>query len=286
MSLKVLILGSGAGGGVPQWNCACKNCGNTATKVRTQSSIALSKNDWKSVVLVNSSPDFATQVRQNSKYLQARETRKSPITDIILTDSHIDHVTGLLSMRESDKLNIHCTTQVQEDLFKHFNLFDTLSYYTNIEVNTIVPNQEFMVNDICLIGLPIQGKAPPYSPRRNHSIVGDTLALVAEDKLLYAPALESLDSTELLMKMNMMQTILIDGTCYHNDDMIMQGLGTKSASDMGHINMSDSLNVLESLDTSEKYFIHINNSNPVLHDSKLLDKSSIELSYDGQLLFL
>lgn len=283
MNLQTLVLGSGAGGGVPQWNCACMNCSNPKTRVRTQSSIAVTNDNFKHVVLVNSSPDFATQVRHNKMYLQSRSKRNSPITNVILTDSHIDHVSGLLSMREADSLKIHCTIQVQDDLWNHFNLFDTLSNYTQLEIDTIVPNEEFTINGILFLGFPIHGKAPPYSPRRNHGQIGDTIALVANNELFYAPALENLDEN-IIGYMDNMNTVLVDGTCWKDDDMITQNLGTKTASDMGHINMSESLQQLNDLKTPQKYFIHINNSNPVLNDTNLIEHTSVKLAYDGQII--
>src|SRR5439155_1332786 len=40
--MRVIILGSAAGGGVPQWNCACPNCTDARhdNRGRTQSSVA------------------------------------------------------------------------------------------------------------------------------------------------------------------------------------------------------------------------------------------------------
>jgi len=65
--MLIKVLGSGAGGGLPQWNCNCANCTRTRAwtngfKPRTQSSIAVSENgeDW---VLINASPDLLTQLR-------------------------------------------------------------------------------------------------------------------------------------------------------------------------------------------------------------------------------
>lgn len=267
MSLRALVLGSGAGGGVPQWNCGCKNCGDKTAPVRTQSSIAVSKNNFDTCVLVNASPDFSTQVRYNHAHLHARGLRQSPITDVILTDSHIDHITGLLSMREANKVRIHCTKQVEEDISASFNLLDVLRNYTDVELNTIELGKPFEINNILFLGYPIQGKAPPYNPRRQldtyENEPGDTLALVVENKLLYAPALEILDDS-ILRLMDAMNTVLIDGTCWKQDDMVSQGLGTKLSKDMGHIVMYDSLPILNKVKAPRKYFIHINNSNPVL----------------------
>jgi pyrroloquinoline quinone biosynthesis protein B len=81
--MRVHVLGSGAGGGFPQWNCNCRLCagqrsGQVRASARTQSSIAVSANgeDW---VLLNASPDIGAQLRA-SKALQPRHgLRHSPI---------------------------------------------------------------------------------------------------------------------------------------------------------------------------------------------------------------
>ena len=50
--MKLLVLGSSAGGGFPQWNCNCANCaavrrGSTRHHARTQSSVAVGgPADW------------------------------------------------------------------------------------------------------------------------------------------------------------------------------------------------------------------------------------------------
>jgi pyrroloquinoline quinone biosynthesis protein B len=284
MNLQTLVLGSGAGGGVPQWNCACKNCENKTVPVRTQSSIAVSKNNFDTCVLINASPDFSTQVRFNHKYLSARGLRTSPITDVILTDSHIDHITGLLSMREAKNIRIHCTEQVKHDIISSFNIVNVLSNYTTVDITTIKLWKPFEINDILFLGFPIKGKAPPYNNRRQAKTYknqpGDTIALVVNEKLLYAPAIEVLD-TEILNIMDDMDTILVDGTCWNENDMISQGLGKKQSKDMGHIVMSESLPILKNIKAKNKYFIHINNSNPVLQNDHWLTKTGWELSYDG-----
>jgi pyrroloquinoline quinone biosynthesis protein B len=280
--MQALVLGSGAGGGVPQWNCACKNCVDPRVSIRTQSSIAVSKNNFKSCVLINSSPDFSSQVRANSMYLKPHRGRETPITDVILTDSHVDHITGLFSMREAKALKIHCTHQVLSDIAP---VLDILNNYTTIHMFPIVPNEEFWIQDMLFIGLPIAGKAPPYSVRRQKDTpeVGDTIALFVEDQLFYAPALEKLEP-ELLNVMNISTAVLVDGTCWKQDDLISQGLGTKTSADMGHIVMSESVHTLRNIYAKHKYFIHINNTNPVLDDTnKLLEEhdSDWKLAYDG-----
>ena len=102
--MKIKVLGSAAGGGFPQWNCNCRNCqgvrdGSIPATRRTQSSIAVSDNgtDW---VLCNASPDICHQIAANPELNKHGVLRGTAIGSIILTDSQIDHCTGLLNLRE------------------------------------------------------------------------------------------------------------------------------------------------------------------------------------------
>jgi len=135
--MRIRVLGSGAGGGFPQWNCNCIQCkglrsGTIQAQRRTQSSIAVS-GDGDRWVLFNASPDIRTQL-ENFPALHPREgIRDSRITAIILIDSQIDHTTGLLMLRESTHpLDIYCSEMVYQDLTTGFPVFSMLSHYCGV----------------------------------------------------------------------------------------------------------------------------------------------------------
>jgi len=115
--MHIRVLGSGAGGGFPQWNCNCENCAglrkkNPCLKARNQSSITVSSNneDW---ILFNASPDIRAQIESFPPLQPARKIRDTGITSIVITDGQIDHTTGLLILREHDKpWDIYCTKEV------------------------------------------------------------------------------------------------------------------------------------------------------------------------------
>ena len=104
--MHIRILGSGAGGGFPQWNCNCKNCrtlreGNFQGPERTQSSITVSS-DNENWVLFNASPDIRAQLESFPPLQPARAVRDTGICAIVIVDAQIDHTTGLLMLRASD----------------------------------------------------------------------------------------------------------------------------------------------------------------------------------------
>src|SRR5260221_13947505 len=150
--MRIRILGSGAGGGVPQWNCGCANCravraGSSAISPRTQDSIAVSaaKDAW---VLCNASPDIRQQIETFSE-LHPKASRHSPIAAIILTNGDLDHVLGLFSLRESYPLVVYATEAVWRGLVDHNALMRTLRRFEgHVTWRPLVPGVETTIANV------------------------------------------------------------------------------------------------------------------------------------------
>jgi len=301
--MKIKVLGSSAGGGFPQWNCNCRNCdgvrrGTLKAKRRTQSSIAVSANgeDW---LLVNASPDLLTQIAANPELQPARRARDSGIAAVLVIDAQIDHVTGLLMLRERDApLPLHATDAVWQDLSTGFPIAPILSHYCGVEHRRIALDGAPLAVDtlpgVRIDALPLSSKAPPYSPHRNAPERGDNIGLVFTNqqngkRMFYAPGLGAIED-HVLAAMREADLLLVDGTLWTADEMIRLGLSQKTAADMGHLQQSGPggmIEVLDSLGTTDtrKVLIHINNTNPILvEDSperRILAEHSIEVAHDG-----
>lgn len=298
--LKILVLGSAAGGGYPQWNCNCETCrGHREQKInasaRTQSSIAVSS-DGTSWLLINASPDVGQQLRACPQLQPGRSLRDTGITAIMLMDSQIDHTTGLLSLREHhQRLPVYCTQMVQRDLTSGFPVFNMLEHYCGVDWHEINPDESTFtvpgINDLEFSPLVIDSKAPPYSPHRHDPHPGDNIAVTIRDtvsgqSVFYSPGLGGLqDSTRAAMQKA--DCLLVDGTTWTNDEMQTRGVGTKLASEMGHLAQSGEGGMMDELAdyTSRKILIHINNTNPILDaDSaqrRQLTDQGIEVAHDG-----
>lgn len=304
--MRVLVLGSAAGGGFPQWNCNCRNCkglrdGTVNATPRTQSSIAITA-DNKNWVLFNTSPDLLTQLAQNPILQPARKVRDTAISAIIYIDSQLDHTTGLLMLREGCPHSVYCTDMVDQDLTTGFPIFGLLKSWNGginrkplaIDGSTIempeVPGLKFTV-------IPVDGKAPPYSPHRHDPHPGDNIAVQVEDirtgkKLFYAPGLNSVSDT-IKAYMESADCCLVDGTFWRADEMQWAGVGHKLAAEMGHLPQSGKggmIDVLNSLSKPRKILIHINNTNPILDEdsperAELAD-NQIDVAYDGMMIEL
>lgn len=305
--MKILVLGSGAGGGYPQWNCNCELCGGlrrgtTQATPRTQSSIAVSQ-DGRQWVLLNASPDLGHQIRSNPLLQPRRGLRDTPIKAVVLMDAQIDHVTGLLSLREGPPIDLYCTPSVFEELTTDLPLLPTLQHYCGVHWHLLPVAGEQTATEFRLDALPdltfralaIPGKAPPYSRHRNDPSVGDNIALLIEDlktgqRVFYAPGLASVGEPEMAW-MAQAHCVMVDGTFWTEDEMIEQGLGSHSASDMGHLPQTASpgrpgmIAVLDRIDARRKLLIHINNSNPILDaqgaQRRELAEHGIEVAHDG-----
>lgn len=299
--MKIRILGSAAGGGFPQWNCNCFNCnglrlGTIKASARTQSSIAVTENDidW---VLINASPDILSQLRAAPALQPARAIRDSGICAVLLMDAQIDHVTGLLMLRErSSALPLYATEQVFADLSSGLPITQVLSHYCGTLRQTITADaQPFAIaplNQTSFTPISLSSKAPPYSPHRNDPHPGDNIGLTISNQtsgksVFYAPGLGRL-TAEVALAMASAEVLLIDGTFWTEDEMITLGLSKKPASEMGHLPQSGPggmIEVLGQMPGKRKILIHINNSNPILREDSaeraLLTLHGIEVAMDG-----
>ena len=112
--MRFLVLGASAGGGLPQWNCGCRNCNDArAGKIPAsgQSSLAVSI-DGSRWSILNASPDIRQQLQDNPQ-MHPRALRDTPIASVLLTNGDIDHVAGLLSLREQTAFTLFATGEIR-----------------------------------------------------------------------------------------------------------------------------------------------------------------------------
>jgi len=304
--MKILVLGSAAGGGFPQWNCNCRNCagvrdGSVQATPRTQSSIAVSANgvDW---VLFNASPDILSQFRANPALQPGRSLRDTGIAGVVLMDAQIDHTTGLFMLREGKPLDVWCTAQVHEDLTTGNPIFNVLAHFCTVrwQAVQVVPPSPFSIPGAAglrFTPVPLSSKAPPYSPHRDDPHPGDNIGMQIEDtmtghKVFYAPGFGAM-AAHLDPFLADADCVMLDGTFWTDDEMIRLGISSKSARSIGHLPQSGPdgmMALLANYPKPRKVLIHINNTNPVLDDASperaALTAAGIELAFDGMLIEL
>ena len=298
--MQIRVLGSAAGGGLPQWNCNCRNCdgvrkGTVRVRPRTQSSIALSADgrDW---ILFNASPDVLSQLRGFPRLQPGRAIRDTAVRAIVLIDAQIDHTTGLLMLREGGRLSVYCTPQVREDLTRGNPVFGVLEHFCGVDWHAIAPDPgaAFRIagaEALSFTAVPLKSKPPPYSPHRNDPRPGDNIGVRVVDartrcSLFYAPGLGEIEP-HLRPFLAEADCVMLDGTFWTEDELVRLGVSKKLARDMGHLPQSGAGGMLEVLKplAARKILIHINNTNPILDEDSperaVLDAAGIEVAYDG-----
>jgi pyrroloquinoline quinone biosynthesis protein B len=303
--LRVVVLGAAAGGGVPQWNCGCAVCRNARSENRqlqsTQASIAVSA-DGEHWFLVNASPDLRQQLIATPQlYPKAGQLRHSPIAGVILTNGEVDAVAGLLSMREGSPFTLYAHERVLA-ILRSNSIFNVLGEH-NVKRRPIAAEVAFepalpdgSPSGIDVLPFTVPGKGAWYLEGKAHpeggDAAGDTLGLrildKASGKYFYFLAACARMTDDLRSRLKGAALVFFDGTVWRDDELIVQGLGTKTGQSMGHISMSGEQGAIESLaglDIGRKMFLHINNSNPALlsgsDERKALEQAGWQIPADG-----
>ncbi len=277
--LTAVVLGSAAGGGVPQWNCRCPVCElawERSPRVlwRTQSSIAVSA-DHQSWLLVNASPDLRTQIGSIPALAPRTGLRHSPIQSVILTNADVDHVAGLLTLRERQPFTLYATQST-------LDVLDANSVF-NVMATDCVSRRSMALDEIIspLPGLTVRafavpGKVALYLENESLKIGDATETTIGLDirshgkRITYIPGCAVIDD-RVRAEADGTDLLFYDGTTFTDDEMIRLGLSEKSAHRMGHTPITGaagSLYAFNDMNIGQRSLIHINNSNPILiHDS-------------------
>ncbi len=303
----IKVLGSAAGGGFPQWNCNCHNCvsvraGAPGFKARTQSSLAVSR-DGESWVLLNASPDLRQQLGETPE-LHAKATfglRHSPIKAAVLTNGDVDHVIGLVNLREAQPLSVYGTSRVL-DIIKSNTVFQVLAEplvpRITLPLDKAVPLTGAGIDlGLTVEAFAVPGKVALYLEDASAGAglgtqEGDTIGLKVSDpqsgtSFFYVPGCATIDE-RLAYRLKGASLVFFDGTLFTDSEMIEQGLLNKTGARMGHISMSGpagSSAGFSKLGVGRLIYVHINNSNPALDDNsaarKAIEGAGWEVGYDG-----
>jgi len=278
--MRVIILGSAAGGGVPQWNCACPNCADARhdNRGRTQSSVAVSA-DGERWILLNASPDLRTQLAAHHElWPRGGDRRGSSIAAVILTDGEIDHTLGLLLMRESaSRLPVYAPGGVTALLDDAWPLYRVLSAYSGVERRVLEEGRPMPLTDhtgaplgICCAATPVARRPPRYAPGTPPSTFDVGLRLEDErtgGTLAYVPTAGAIDDPVRRVASGA-DLLLFDGTFWSDDELRAVGGGdAPTAREMGHLPVGapgGSLEQLPRLGAKRTVLVHINNTNPLL----------------------
>ena len=304
--LSIKVLGSAAGGGVPQWNCNYSfsrraRSGDADVSPRLQSSIAASAGaGW---VLFNASPDIREQIARAAELQPSHDAplRSTPIKAVVLTNADVDHLAGLLSLRERQPFSLYATRRVL-DVLEQNSIFRVLdpAYVTRIDLP--------MGQEVALFGpdgptgiavemYPVPGKVALFletgdAGRDFGADEGDTVGVrICETggaaAIHYIPGCARVDEV-LKRRVSGAEAIFFDGTVYSDNEMRGAGVGDKTGQRMGHLAIGGakgSMAALGDIDVRRRIYIHINNTNPIL-DRASPERAEVEaagwdVAHDG-----
>lgn len=309
--LRVLIVGAAAGGGFPQWNSNNEasrraRAGDPAARPAGQSSLAVSA-DGENWVLFNASPDLRQQINDRQQLHPKEGVRHSPIVAVVMTNGDVDHVAGLLTLRESHPLAVYGTGRVLKVLADN-KIFNVLNP-DFVDRRRITLDQSFepATKDGRPTGLTIEPFAVPgkVALYLEDASAGDNFGTVAEDTIglriaardgdayfYYIPGCAALPPN-IGSRLEGAPLVLFDGTLWRDDEMLTQKAGVKTGQRMGHLSMAGpdgTMAAFAPLGIQRKVFVHINNTNPVLlsdsSERAEAEASGWEIGYDGMEIVL
>ena len=289
--MKIRVLGAAAGGGFPQWNCACANCqlaraGSPRVTPRTEDSLAVS-HDGSSWFIFNASPSIHAQIAAFPG-LHPQNGRVSPIAGIVLTNGDLDHCLGLFSLRESTPLVVYATDAVFRSLVDRNAVARTLQRFEgqlthrrlDLGVETVLTLRSGEPSGLSITARPAQGKLPIHHDGALAASPEDNDGLRVRESgnphvAAYVTAAASLVGLRPLL--DEASLLFFDGSFWRDDELIALGLGKSRARDMAHLPIggeNGSLAALSNLRTTRKVYMHINNTNPIL-DSESPERKAV-----------
>jgi pyrroloquinoline quinone biosynthesis protein B len=294
--LRIIVLGSAAGGGFPQWNCLCPVCrlawnGDRRVKPRSQSSLAVSS-DGERWLLLNASPDLRQQIIATPQLHPRGKSRQSPIAAVFLTNGDVDHITGLLTLREQQNFTVFGSKATLSEV-SDGRIFGVLNREL-VHLKQIVPESKVETGlGLTVVPFSVPGKVPLYLEAAKVEIGTEgeaTLGLEISDgskTFFYIPGCAEV-TPRIQQRLRNADLVLFDGTTFTDDEMVTLGLSTKTAWRMGHVAMSGdngSIHRLADLGIERRIYVHINNTNPVLIEDSperaKVEAAGWEVSYDG-----
>ncbi len=303
--MQLKVLGSAAGGGFPQWNCACPNChrfrnGMFSGSPRTQAQLAWSTTpgEW---TLVNASPDLRAQIDATPELWPHHRPRHSPIRDVILTGAEVDQMLGLLLLREFHCFHVHATASVRRVLTEDNSIFGVLARFPGqVAWNDLSLDKPSPAGGARVEAVPLAASFPGFVESSRQAGLNKSEAsiglivtpITGGGTLAFLPGVGSVPDA-LLERLETCDYVLFDGTFWSDDEPARIPGITRTAREMGHLPISGeggSLDRLAGLRKPRKIFIHINNTNPILDEEsperRVVRESGFEVAWDGMELTL
>ncbi|OYR12443.1 pyrroloquinoline quinone biosynthesis protein PqqB [Brucella grignonensis] len=293
-NLRFLVLGAAAGGGLPQWNCNCANCAAarnplSGLRPQTQSSLAVSL-DGENWTVFNASPDIRQQMQQTPA-LHPKALRHSPIRSVVITNADVDHIGGLLTLREKQPFELFVTSAIE-------GVLDANPIFKVLDSDHVA--RSIIRLDECFEPVPglkarmfaVPGKVALYLEEgepelglEGEQTIGIEFMHGAK-RAYYIPGCATLPDW-LADRIRGADLVFFDGTVFTDDEMVRIGTGIKTGQRMGHMaisGMDGSLGRLSGLNIGHVVYVHINNTNPIWRsgpERTAVEEAGMTIACDG-----
>ncbi|MBC7173169.1 MAG: pyrroloquinoline quinone biosynthesis protein PqqB [Polyangiaceae bacterium] len=269
--MRVHVLGSAAGGGSPQWNCACPVCQavrreDGSAQPRRQESLAVDAGSgW---LLLNASPEIRTQI-ESFEELHPQPPRRTPLIGVVLTNADLDHCLGLLSLREGTPLEVIATGAVRR-AFEEENVLCRVLDQVSWRTLALGARGAMQIGELLIEAFPAPGKPPRYLEGIRAGGVEDNVGLRVRDArgrtLVYAPSV-ACPTPPLIDALSGADCVFFDGTFASSDELMRHSSSRRSAEEMAHLPVlgpEGSVAALAGIPMGRRVYIHLNNTNPML----------------------
>ncbi|MFE9812995.1 pyrroloquinoline quinone biosynthesis protein PqqB [Streptomyces sp. NPDC005227] len=298
--MLLLTLGTAAGGGVPQWNCACPGCSGARThpgRRRSHDSLAVLGRDPSSWFIVNAGPDVADHLEAHARLRPGPGEERTPVVHVLLTDAELDHTIGLLRLREARHVEIHATAPVRQALRERLTLDTVLTPYTTLTWRDLpaAGQNPAVVAGIEISAVHLSTKRPRYAvdaPDDSAWVVAVRLHDPSRGTTaLYAPALAEW-SEDFDKEAAGADCVFIDGTFWDDEEPRRMGISARTSTGMGHLPIHGQGGTAERLASlpARCLYTHLNNTNRLVDPSApehgVLAARGLEVAQDGMVIEL
>ncbi|MVO87219.1 pyrroloquinoline quinone biosynthesis protein PqqB [Streptomyces sp. p1417] len=299
------VLGTAAGGGLPQWNCACPGCAGARAhpeRRRRHACLALRAGPDRWYV-VNATPDIGEQIEGCPDLLPApgpaADTRRSPLAGVVLTDAELDHTLGIARLREArDGFDVLATAPVTGAVRDRLGLGAVLGPYTKVRWRELTGTARELDDGstVTVSAVPVSAKRPRYAAGTGPEAPVWSVALRLCDTaggrtVLYAPALAAwTDAFEAAAREA--DVLFVDGTFWDDEEPRRSGFGTDTATGMGHLPVTGPGGTADRLARlpGRCLYTHLNNTNPLgdpgAEQHRHLADLGLEVARDGMVIEL
>jgi len=288
--VRIRVLGTAAGGGLPQWNCACAGCqaARSSARTRNQDCLAIS-GDAVAWHLVNASPDIRAQILATPELAPGPGRRQTPLRGALLTSAELDHTLGLASLREATDFTVYATAPVLRAL----PVRGVIEPYGGVRWSPLGGSPATLPGGLIVEVVPLGGKRPRYAADAPDAADWVVAYRFTDPRtsgvLVYAPCLAEW-TPAFAAALRGADCVLLDGSFFTDQEMTEQTGSGRTSRQMGHLPIRESLAYRSAYPETRWLYTHLNNTNPVLLDGSLQQRevtaAGAEVATDGLLLTL